>query len=123
MTRKLEELLNIESTEQIIESTPVDATPIPTIDLQDKLEELEEGWIYLNIVPENNRTYELCMEAIKNHGNALQFVEDQTDEICKLAVSQNPYALKYVRNQTDELCTLAVSKNPFALEYVINRTD
>ena len=42
MTRKLEELLNIESTEKIIESTPVDATPVPTIDLQDKLEELDK---------------------------------------------------------------------------------
>ena len=42
MTHRLEDLLNIESTEKIIESTSVDATPVPTINLQDKLEELDK---------------------------------------------------------------------------------
>lgn len=42
MTKKLEELLNIESTEPVIESAPADSTPVPTIDLQEKLEEFDK---------------------------------------------------------------------------------
>jgi len=42
MTKKLEDLLNIESTEEIINAESVDATPVPTINLQDKLEELDK---------------------------------------------------------------------------------
>jgi len=42
MTKKLEELLNIESTESLVEAKPVDAEPVATIDLQDKLEEFDK---------------------------------------------------------------------------------
>jgi hypothetical protein len=42
MTKKLEDLLNIDSTESVIESQPVDATPIQTLDLQEKLEEFDK---------------------------------------------------------------------------------
>ena len=42
MTRKLEELLNIESAESLVEAKPVDAEPVATIDLQDKLEEFDK---------------------------------------------------------------------------------
>ena len=42
MTKKLEDLLNLESTEEIINAEPVDAMPVPTINLQDKLEELDK---------------------------------------------------------------------------------
>ena len=66
-----------------------------------QIKELEEGWIYLNIVPENNRTYELCMEAIKNHGNALQFVPEhhKTYELCWEAVKNKESALQWVPEQ------------------------
>jgi hypothetical protein len=43
MTKRLEELLNIESTaDPIIEPAPVDSLPVPTIDLQEKLEEFDK---------------------------------------------------------------------------------
>ena len=42
MTKKLEELLNIDSAEVILEAKPVDAEPVATIDLQDKLEEFDK---------------------------------------------------------------------------------
>jgi len=42
MTKKLEELLNIESAEPLVEAKPVDAEPVATIDLQDKLEEFDK---------------------------------------------------------------------------------
>jgi hypothetical protein len=42
MTKRLEELLNIESVEPVVEAEAVDAHPVPTIDLQDKLEEFDK---------------------------------------------------------------------------------
>jgi hypothetical protein len=42
MTKKLEELLNIETTEPVVEHKAVDATPVSTINLQDKLEEFDK---------------------------------------------------------------------------------
>lgn len=43
MTKRLEEILNIESsTEPVINAEAVDAQPVPVIDLQDKLEEFDK---------------------------------------------------------------------------------
>lgn len=42
MTKKLEELLNVEPTEPIIEPSVTDTTPVPVIDLQEKLEEFDK---------------------------------------------------------------------------------
>ena len=42
MTKRLEELLNIEPGEPIIAAKPVDAEPVATIDLQEKLEEFDK---------------------------------------------------------------------------------
>jgi hypothetical protein len=43
MTKRLEEILNLPTNENpIINAEPVDATPVETIDLQEKLEELDK---------------------------------------------------------------------------------
>ena len=42
MTKRLEELLNIELPEPVINVTTADATPVPTIDLEAKLEEFDK---------------------------------------------------------------------------------
>lgn len=42
MTKRLEELLNIDSVDPVVEPQAVDAQPVPTIDLQDKLEEFDK---------------------------------------------------------------------------------
>jgi hypothetical protein len=42
MTKRLEELLNVEPTQPVIQPTAADTTPVPTIDLQDKLEEFDK---------------------------------------------------------------------------------
>jgi hypothetical protein len=42
MTKKLEELFNVESTTPIIQKTADDAAPVATIDLQEKLEEFDK---------------------------------------------------------------------------------
>ena len=43
MTKRLEEILNIETTDDpVVTPTPMDTLPVPTIDLQDKLEEFDK---------------------------------------------------------------------------------
>jgi hypothetical protein len=43
MTKKLEELLNVESTPvETVEIPTIEATPVPTIDLQERLEEFDK---------------------------------------------------------------------------------
>lgn len=43
MTKRLEEILNIEpADEPVITPTPIDSLPVPAIDLQDKLEEFDK---------------------------------------------------------------------------------
>ena len=39
---------------------------------------------------------ELCLEAVKNDGYALYFVNEQTPELCLAAVQQNGWALQFV---------------------------
>ena len=41
-------------------------------------------------------TEAVCLEAVKNDGNALQYVKEQTEAVCLEAVKRNGYALQYV---------------------------
>ena len=66
---------------------------------------------------------ELCLEAVKQKGNALKYVKEQTEEMCLEAVKQNGYALRFVKEQTEEMCLVAVKQNGWALEYVKEQTD
>ena len=65
--------------------------------------------------------YNYCMNAVKQDGNALQFVEIQTKEICMEAVKENGNALQFVKIQTKEICIEAVKEDGDALRYVDNR--
>ena len=66
--------------------------------------------------------YDFCELSVKQNGNVLEFVKDQTPELCELAVKQNGNALEFVKDQTPELCELAVKQNGNALEFVKNQT-
>ena len=65
-----------------------------------------------------DQTEELCIEAVKNDGMALQFVKNQNDILCKLAIQQNGMALQFVKNKTKEICFLAVQQNGMALQFI-----
>jgi hypothetical protein len=79
----------------------------------------ENGWA-LQFV--QNQTPEICLEAVKQNGYALEHVKNQTPELCLEAVKQNGNSLYYVKNQTPELCLTAVKQAGYALYYVQNQT-
>jgi len=76
----------------------------------------------LQYVPENLRTPELCFEAVRQYGYELRFVpqELRTPELCLAAVRQYGDALEYVPEnlKTFEICLAAVRQYGTALEYV-----
>ena len=49
---------------------------------------------------EENKFYELCLEAVKADGFALKYVEHQTPELCLEAVKEFGMALQFVKEQT-----------------------
>src|SRR4030042_1057957 len=69
-----------------------------------------------------DQTPKLCLEAVKQNGDALRYVRDQTPKLCLEAVKENGHALRYVRDQTLELCLEAVKQNGDALRYVRDQT-
>jgi hypothetical protein len=76
----------------------------------------------LQYVPEGLRTAELCLEAAKKAGKALQYVPEglRPAELCLEAVKQSGDALGFVPNElrTAELCLIAVKQEGYALKNV-----
>ena len=59
-----------------------------------------------------------ALEAVKQNGYALQYVQTQTEAICLEAVKQNGEVLQYVQTQTEAICLEAVKQNGEVLKYV-----
>jgi len=84
---------------------------------------LEGDGIVLKFVPEQLRTPQLCLKAVRSNGLALCFVpeEQQTHQIVMAAVTNEGAALEYAvpefQNDPD-ICEKAVESNGEALEFV-----
>ncbi|MDK3168075.1 DUF4116 domain-containing protein [Clostridioides difficile] len=51
----------------------------------------------------NKQIKEICLEAVKQNGKALQYVKDQTEEMCLIAVREDKENIQYVNNLTDKV--------------------
>ena len=62
----------------------------------------------------------LCIEAVKQNGLSLQYIEGpyQTEEICLYAVNNDWNSLQYVKNQTEQVCRTAIEKDGKAIQHV-----
>ena len=69
-----------------------------------------------------NQTPDICLEAVKQNGLALRYVKEQTPEICLEAVKEDGEALQFVKNQTPDICLAAVKQTGYALAYVKEQT-
>lgn len=71
-----------------------------------------------------NQTLQICIEAVKQNGLALQFAAHKfrTTEVCHIAVEQNEMALKHAPNQTNDMCMSAVQRNGTTLQWVLTQT-
>ena len=72
--------------------------------------------------PEDFRWPELCQEAVKAAGSALEFVPDiwKDEEMCLTAVTRNGYALMFVpeRFKSILICRTALENDPDAIRYI-----
>ena len=80
----------------------------------------KKAWLKLSV------KVDLCgsaaLEAVKQDGDALRYVKDQSDPICLEAVKRNGHALQYVKDQSDPICLEAVKQDGDALRYVTAET-
>jgi hypothetical protein len=76
----------------------------------------------LQYVPENLKTAEMCLAAVKEEAGSLPYVPEnlKTAEICLVAVKKDGYAIQYVppNLMTAEMCLERVKKDGKALEDV-----
>jgi len=83
---------------------------------------VRENGLALASVPKAKRTYEICLEACRNDGNAVYYVPARyrSRELCLAAVENAPAALRFMKkNQINaDICLSAVSANGLVLEYV-----
>ena len=66
---------------------------------------------------ELEQTDAVCIEAVKQDGNALRYVKEQTEAVCIEAVKRNGNALRYVKEQTEAVCIEAVKQDGDAVYY------
>lgn len=67
--------------------------------------------------------YEFCLNAVKQDGKLIRFIDEQTPELCLLAVMHDPHAIEFIKNQTRELCLLAVRKDGLSIDRIRNQTE
>ena len=73
---------------------------------------------YFSLSCKTNLKGKEALAKVKQDGDALQYVEEQTEAICLAAVKQDGYALQYVREQNEAICLAAVKQDSNALRYV-----
>ncbi len=69
------------------------------------------------------QTEAICLAAVRQYSGILEHVKEQTEAICLAAVKQDGYALKHVQEQTEEICLAAVQWDGYALKYVQEQTE
>lgn len=87
---------------------------------QDDLAAVKKDWLALAHI--KNPSEEMCIEACRQNGWALEIVGEQTEAICMAAVQQNGEAIQYVRQQTDAIALAAVQNTHLAIKHVENLT-
>jgi len=80
------------------------------------------GWILLQVVPENLRTAELYMEAVRSNGYALRFVPKnlRTAGLCMEAMKRDGFSLADIPEEfmTAQICLDAVRRDDYEFAYL-----
>jgi hypothetical protein len=74
------------------------------------------------IIPLSRNHVKDPIEAVKQIGSMLQFIDSQTLEVCETAVQQDPLALEFTQFQTESMCIDAVRRNGLCLRFVKEQT-
>ncbi len=67
--------------------------------------------------------YDILLEAVKQNGHDIQYIENPSEELKLEAIKQTGHAIQYIQNPSEELKLEAVKKNGHALKWVNNPTE
>lgn len=112
--------LSYEETFELIKINPDIIRYINTIESDEiSMIAIKQNGLLLSCV--TNITYKLCLEAVKQNGQALYYVDNKykTREICLEALKQNGLTISYIKNPSYDMIMTAVKQNGLALEYCI----
>ena len=76
------------------------------------LQDYKQKWD--NLLVKKNLSGKEALEAVKQDGNALQYVKEQTPEICLEAVKQYGYALRFVNEDMFEEEDIVIDGKKFS---------
>lgn len=83
---------------------------------------VKETGAALEYVPEDKKTYEMCFEAAKRNGDALRFVPQEhiKEELIMAAVKHSGMALQYIpdKMRTREVCLIAAASASEAYKFI-----
>lgn len=74
----------------------------------------------LYYIAKENRTEEICLEAIRAHAHAISHIDDPTEEMCRLAIQEDYFTIVFVNKPSFELCEFAIQQDPRAISYITN---
>jgi hypothetical protein len=140
-TTNLSNLLNIH---HIITSAYINKYPEAFEYVEDKTPEIckeavQLDGMLLKYIPEEKQTYELCIDAVKSNGFALQFSKFKNAQICLEAVKSNGAAISIIPDfnpqewygkllddgttiSYNQLALIAVKQDPFNIKYIQSPT-
>ena len=100
-------------------------TEIELLDEQKVLNLVRQELLSLQDIEEDDKTYKICIEAVKLDGFALEFVPEEyrTEEMCLIAVKDDGIALEFVPKEcrTKKMCLEAIKENARAIMFLDNR--
>ena len=70
-----------------------------------------------------NPSKEVQLEAVRENGYAIQWIENPSEEVQLAAVNQNWNAIRYIENPSEATQLKAVRKNSWAIQYIDNPSE
>lgn len=107
---------------KVLEENPNFITSIKNPTYAQWLIAIKKNSRLIKSVPIEFQQEELCMIAVQDYPDGLEYIEQQTDSICLTAVIVKGLTLKFVKKQNCDICNAAIDNDPMALEFAENQS-
>lgn len=79
---------------------------------------VNQNGLALQYVDPKDRTPEICLLALKQNAQALEFCPLQTSQFYRAAITQDSSVLRFIPRQTLNICLFALGKDPSSMQYI-----
>lgn len=87
------------------------------------LENVRRDGLWVRHLSVKEQTHQICIEAVKQNGMAIQHIIEQTPEICLTAVRSNGMALSHIKHKTTDIVVEAIKTTPGAIHYSVKNLE